>query len=169
VSSPVDGYRFEPNAEETMVDPVVNEGMSKLAEQAGETAAESGAEEADEASFSEVLDEKMESDQVDGPREAELERTEEASRVEGVDDLEAATGSEEMSRAKLGEFVEGISQNRDEMEQMLERSMNGETLDQKELLEMQALIYGYSQKVKLASKVVEKGTGGLKQMMQMRV
>ena len=152
-----------------MVDPVVNEGMSKLAEQTGQTASESGVEEADGASFSDVLDEAMPAEEVDGSQGAELERAEEVSRVEGVDDVEAATGSEEMSRSKLGEFVEGISEDRVEMEETLERSMSCETLDQTELLEMQALIYGYSQKVKLASKVVEKGTGGLKQMMQMRV
>lgn len=162
-----------------MVDPVSNEAVSKIAESQGaasdgraDSIGRSGA--ADESSFQEVLDEQQSSEEigaVDGSERAgggdEPSRVEEAELRE-LEDLQSSSGDEGRS-VKFKQFVEGISDDKQEIDRMLETGLGGGNLDQKELLEMQALIYSYSKKVELTSKVVEKGTGGLKQMMQMRV
>lgn len=163
-----------------MVDPVSNEGLSKIAEQAGvdDTSSSRGPDSgggAGDASFQDVLDGKTSengaeeaeaADRVDGPEQVDsVDRAE----MHEVDDVRDATGAGEGEQVKLGEFVERIADDKAELEGMLEQTMNGGNLDQQQLLEMQTLIYSYSQKVQLTSKVVDKATGGLKQMMNVQV
>jgi len=163
-----------------MVDPVSSEAVSKIAESQGAspTAGEAGevgdSASADGPSFQEVLDDKQAAEEAAAAEDAG--RAAGAEEPQGVDEVELdeledlrATDSGEERPVKFEKFVEGISGDKQEIDQMLEAGLGGGNLDQKELLEMQALIYSYSKKVELTSKVVEKGTGGLKQMMQMRV
>jgi len=162
-----------------MVDPVSNEAISKIAENGGAGSAGGPSsvgetKSADGSSFQEVLEEKQGAEEAGGIAEArrgaEAERPNRAEEVE-LEELDStrSSGVEGERSVKLEQFVESISENKQEIDQMLESGLGGGNLDQKELLEMQALIYSYSKKVELTSKVVEKGTGGLKQMMQMRV
>lgn len=74
----------------------------------------------------------------------------------------------EMSQ-KVDKFVEGVLGDEKRIEKMMARCGKGQTLEQGELLQLQGLIYGYAQKVDLASKVVDKATGGLKQVMNTQV
>ena len=159
-----------------MVDPVSNEGLSKIAEKSGAGEGASGSEA--EVSFQEVLDGKTDSGRPDEPSSVEgIEAAEPTGEVERVEmqqvdaagDVDSASAPVEGRRVKLESFMEGISEDKAEVNRLMERTIDGAEMDQKELLEMQALIYSYSQKVEIASKVVEKGTGGLKQMMNMRV
>ena len=71
--------------------------------------------------------------------------------------------------ARLDEFVRGVFEDESRIEEMMQRCVGGQTLGQGELLQLQSLIYGYAQKVELASKVVDKATGGLKQIMNTQV
>ena len=66
-------------------------------------------------------------------------------------------------------FVSGVLKDEAKIEKMMNRCAKGQTLDQGELLQMQGLIYSYGQKIDLASKVVDKATSGLKQVMQTQV
>lgn len=162
-----------------MVDPVSNEAVSKIAESqgasgAGEAETVGESESADGPSFQEVLDGKQGAEEAAAAEEAE--RASGAEGPEGVDEVGLeelddlrASSTDEGRPVKFEKFVDEISEDKQEIDRMLEAGLGGENLDQKELLEMQALIYSYSKKVELTSKVVEKGTGGLKQMMQMRV
>lgn len=70
---------------------------------------------------------------------------------------------------KVDKFVEGVLGDEKRIEKMMARCSKGQTLEQGELLQLQGLIYGYAQKVDLASKVVDKATGGLKQVMNTQV
>jgi transcription termination factor NusB len=154
-----------------MVDPVSSEGVKQAVEQAGAEGAgdkdvsESGPAPG-EASFDEVLENKSAADEPADVSEADRVENRE---IEGLEDVDSSTAPQEGDGSELREFVDGISDRKDDIDEMLERTMNGEELDQQELLEMQMLVYSYSQKVELASKTVEKATGGLKQMMQVQV
>lgn len=82
----------------------------------------------------------------------------------------AAQKVEQSSAAqKLDHFVEGVFKDQAKIEKMMRRCVRGKTLSQPELLRLQGLIYGYAQKVELASKIVDKATGGLKQVMNTQV
>jgi transcription termination factor NusB len=157
-----------------MVDPVSSEGAKQAVEQAGaEGAGEKDKPEpgqsAGEASFEEVLEDKSAADAPEAVSEADRADQIESRDIEEIEDVDSTTASQEGGDSELREFVDGISDRKSDIDEMLERTMNGEDLDQQELLEMQMLVYSYSQKVELASKTVEKATGGLKQMMQVQV
>ena len=70
---------------------------------------------------------------------------------------------------RLDRFVEDVLKDEKKIERLMKRSSKGIALDQAELIQLQGLIYGYAQKVDLASKVVDKSTGGLKQIMNTQV
>lgn len=162
-----------------MVDPVsgAGKGVSEIAKKQMEgSSGASGVGEAqkgDSPSFDEVMKQGADeaqgvegAGQVDQVQEAEKVQKQEFDKVDGV---ESGTSKVEGREVKLEEFLNEMSGDRQELDDMMERVMGGENMDQKELLEMQSLIYQYSQKVELTSKVVEKGTGGLKQMLNMQV
>lgn len=157
-----------------MVDPVSSEGAKQAVEQAGaEGAGEKDKPEpgqsAAEASFEEVFEDKSAAGAPEAVSEADRADQIESRDIEEIEDVDSTTASQEGADSELREFVDGISDRKSDIDEMLERTMNGEDLDQQELLEMQMLVYSYSQKVELASKTVEKATGGLKQMMQVQV
>ena len=159
-----------------MVDPVSNEAISQVAQQSDVDDTASGSAPSSPTSTGEVSFQ----DVLDGKRTS-TEKPERAASIDGatptddvervtlheVDDTRGPTGAGE--QVQLAGFVEEISEDRAEIERMLDQTMHGADLDQRELLEMQTLIYSYSQKVELASKAVDKATGGLKQMMNVQV
>ena len=71
--------------------------------------------------------------------------------------------------AQIDAFVEGVFHDEKKMNRLMDRVHRGQTLSQGQLLELQGVIYGYAQKVDIASKVVDKSTGGLKQVMNTQV
>ncbi|RAL24918.1 hypothetical protein DL240_01535 [Lujinxingia litoralis] len=81
--------------------------------------------------------------------------------------IEASAQIDETQR--LDAYIEGILGDEGRIHELLESSMRGDALGPQEMLEMQALIYSYSQKVELTTKVVEKATGGIKQVMNTQV
>lgn len=92
------------------------------------------------------------------------EETNAAQQVEAVD-----SGDKIDPAKKLDDLIKGVFDDQDRIEQMMGRCMDGADLSQTDLLKLQSTIYAYAQKVDLASKVVDKATGGLKQVMNTQV
>jgi hypothetical protein len=134
-----------------MVDPIAGAGQvsADIASNDATSGTKGGVSDDAAVTFDEVL----EAD-VDAGASETAEAVDAASPVEGN---------------RLTELVESMQADRASLEETMDRVMSGQDLDQKEMLEMQALVYQYSQRVELTSKVVEKATGGLKQMLNMQV
>lgn len=86
--------------------------------------------------------------------------------IESLDGVEAIEGVEEIS---TDDFIQRLMQEESEIQAMMERCMSGEELGTQDMLQMQALIYSYSQRVDLATKVVDKATSGVQQVMNTQV
>ncbi len=70
---------------------------------------------------------------------------------------------------RLEAHVTGLLDNEAEIDQLITRSVEGDHMSPRELLELQALVYGYTQRVEVATRVVDKSVGALKQLLQMQV
>mgnify|MGYP006291301499 CR=1 FL=1 len=99
----------------------------------------------------------------------EAEGGPDATSAAGPDGIDAVDEVSHTEGNRLSRVIESMQSERASLEQTMDRVMSGQDLDQAEMLEMQALVYQYSQRVELTSKVVEKATGGLKQMLNMQV
>jgi len=66
-------------------------------------------------------------------------------------------------------MLDRVSQAQRQMEQLLELARSGTSFSPAELLSLQAQVYRASQELDLAGKVVEKATGGVKQVLQTQV
>ncbi len=131
--------------------------VTQLQQAQGPSAAELAKPGKGGASFGEVLAQKQDqAQQVQGPQQVE--------QAKPVTPVEASP-----SAARIDKFVSGVLKDEAKIEKMMSRCAKGQTLDQGELLQMQGLIYSYGQKIDLASKVVDKATSGLKQVMQTQV
>ncbi len=65
--------------------------------------------------------------------------------------------------------LDRVSQAQQRMEQVLKLAESGKAFSPAELLALQANVYRASQELDLAGKVVEKATGGIKQVLQTQV
>ncbi len=140
-----------------MTDPISGE----MASQAVQNIAEVGEVEEAEPSknFADTMNAESDgADAVDGV-DPEFE-------VDAVDEVDAV---EAPSEIPTDDFIQGLLQEEDKIQAMMERCLNGEGLDQQEMLQMQAVIYSYSQRVDLTTKIVESATGGIKQVMNTQV
>lgn len=147
-----------------MTDPVSGAAASS-AQKVAENASTSGVEEAggdDGASFDDVMDQVQQADEAaqDNP---------EASAVDGVDEVDQVQQVDGPAKSRLDDFVNRINADQSEIEQMLEKGMGGGEMSQKDLLQVQALIYGHAQRVDLTTKVVSNATKGVKQVMNTQV
>lgn len=70
---------------------------------------------------------------------------------------------------KIDTFVDGIRKDEKAIDKMMARAQKGADFSNAELLQMQGVTYRYAQRVELATKVVEKVTGGLKQILNTQV
>ncbi len=99
-----------------------------------------------------------------------IQQAQGVDKTQQVDQAQDIKPADELNPSqKLDDFVKGCFGDQQKIEEMMNRCVNGESLDQQELLQLQGLIYGYGQKVELASKVVDKATGGMKQVMNTQV
>lgn len=88
------------------------------------------------------------------------------SRVEGT----KATAASEASRtATASKVLNQVTAAQARMEQVLKLAESGKAFSPAELLSLQAHVYRASQELDLAGKVVEKATGGVKQVLQTQV
>lgn len=88
------------------------------------------------------------------------------SRVDGT----KATAATEASRtASASKVLNQVTAAQARMEQVLKLAESGKAFSPAELLSLQAHVYRASQELDLAGKVVEKATGGVKQVLQTQV
>jgi hypothetical protein len=66
-------------------------------------------------------------------------------------------------------LIDDVSRAQSRMDQVLKLAESGRSFSPAELLSLQAQTYRASQEIDLAGKVVEKATGGLKQVLQTQV
>lgn len=83
--------------------------------------------------------------------------------------VEQVSKTEGPAETRLQEFLDGVRSDETRLDAMMNRSMSGKPMSQQDLLQMQALIYSYSQKVDMASKAVSNAAGGMKQLMNTQV
>ncbi len=104
---------------------------------------------------------------VKDPPRAEAKSVQQAQsgkcRVEGA---QAVDPKNQVTAAKVLDQV-NHAQNR--MEQILKMAESGKSFSPAELLSLQTHVYRASQELDLAGKVVEKATGGVKQVLQTQV
>jgi hypothetical protein len=145
-----------------MTDPISGAAASS-AQKLAENASTPGVEEStgqNGASFDDVMDKVQPGEQVDQPDTAAVDGVEPADQVQQV---------EGPAKARLDDFIGRINTDQAEIEAMLERGMGGGEMSQKDLLQVQALIYGHAQRVELTSKVVSNAAKGVKQVMNTQV
>jgi hypothetical protein len=70
------------------------------------------------------------------------------------------------AQVSAAQVVERVSQAQQRMEQILRAAESGRSFSPAELLSLQTHVYRASQELDLAGKVVEKATGGVKQVLQ---
>ena len=70
---------------------------------------------------------------------------------------------------RLDDGIRAIHRDEKRLNSAIHRAERGADFDNQELIRMQALAYRYSQRVELASKVVEQATSGVKQILNTQV
>jgi len=81
-----------------------------------------------------------------------------------------AAGAPQKVEAKAAaQVLERINTAQKQMDQILKLAQSGKSFTPAELLSLQAQVYSASQQLDLAGKVVEKATGGVKQVLQTQV
>lgn len=82
--------------------------------------------------------------------------------------VDASQGAEakQVSAAKV---IDSVAQAQHRMEEILKVAQSGKSFSPAELLSLQTHVYRASQELDLAGKVVEKATGGVKQVLQTQV
>lgn len=76
------------------------------------------------------------------------------------------SGAPPVTRAEAARVAERVLQAQQKLEKVLELAQSGKTFTSAELIALQAHVYGASQEIDLAGKVVEKATTGLKTLLQ---
>lgn len=83
--------------------------------------------------------------------------------------LEARGTTEVTAQRPAARALDQVSAAQTRMEKVLELAQSGKTFTPAELLALQTQMYRASQELDLAGKVVEKATGGVKQVLQTQV
>lgn len=95
-----------------------------------------------------------------------------SSKTQKPDDVSSTQVSQAQKTEKPGKvdtFVDSIRKDEKAIDKMMARAQRGADFSNAELLQMQGVTYRYAQRVDLATKVVEKVTGGLKQILNTQV
>jgi hypothetical protein len=139
------------------MDPISGQIASQMAEQASQVSEHQSAgqgESAKSTSFQEVLSDVQ---------------TREAEKASPVAEVEPAAQAEGPAATRLRDFLDQLRTDETRLDRMMSKSMSGAEMSPQDLLQMQALIYSYSQKVEIVSKAVSSASSGMKQMMNTQV
>lgn len=74
----------------------------------------------------------------------------------------AASAGGPLLPSEAPRFLESLSKRREEIDNMIQRSLRGQTLSPQQLLVWQARVYDYSQRMELFSRVVDKTVSAVK-------
>ncbi len=80
-----------------------------------------------------------------------------------------AAAPQRVEAKAAAQVLDRISAAQKQMDQVLKLAQSGKSFTPAELLSLQAQVYSASQQLDLAGKVVEKATGGVKQVLQTQV
>jgi hypothetical protein len=83
--------------------------------------------------------------------------------------VDGATKAEPHKQVTAAGVLDQVNQAQNRMEQILKLAESGKSFSPAELLSLQTHVYRASQELDLAGKVVEKATGGVKQVLQTQV
>jgi hypothetical protein len=83
-----------------------------------------------------------------------------------VESVKQAEPAKQVTAAKV---LDQVNQAQNRMEQILKMADSGKSFSPAELLSLQTHVYRASQELDLAGKVIEKATGGVKQVLQTQV
>lgn len=83
--------------------------------------------------------------------------------------VEGAKHTEPTKQVTATKVLDQVGQAQNRMEQILKLAESGKSFSPAELLSLQTHVYRASQELDLAGKVVEKATGGVKQVLQTQV
>ncbi len=83
--------------------------------------------------------------------------------------VEGTTRTEPSKQVTATKVLDQVNQAQNRMEQILKMAESGKSFSPAELLSLQTHVYRASQELDLAGKVVEKATGGVKQVLQTQV
>ena len=144
-----------------MTDPISGKIASQMTQQAnevgGDKASVSKGDSSQKASFKDVMA-NVQNQEVDGAKQAGA-----------VDVVQKTEKTEGPAETRLQDFMDGLRTDESKLEKMMDKSLSGADMSNQELLEMQSLIYAYSQKIEMASKAVSNATSGMKQIMNTQV
>ncbi len=90
-------------------------------------------------------------------------------KAEAVSQAKAAGGVEGAKAATAAKVLDQVTAAQKRMDHVLKLAESGKAFSPAELLTLQAHVYRASQELDLAGKVVEKATGGVKQVLQTQV
>jgi len=100
----------------------------------------------------------------------EESRGAEPNRIEsGVIDKSRQVRSPLDSGRVLSDIFKNLETGQKKMDDILKISMSGVKLSQEELLALQVRVYKFTREVELISKLVEKGTSGMKQVVNTQI
>lgn len=83
--------------------------------------------------------------------------------------VDAANKADPSKQVTATKVLDQVNQAQNRMEQILKLAESGKSFSPAELLSLQTHVYRASQELDLAGKVVEKATGGVKQVLQTQV
>lgn len=94
-----------------------------------------------------------------------------SNKVGGIEnsDLSGIKNGAMTSENLVKEIIQNLDAGHKRIEGILKLSMRGLRLSQQELLTLQMRVYKFTQEVELISKIVEKGTSGVKQMVNTQI
>ncbi len=103
---------------------------------------------------------------------ARTQKTQSPQKVNPTNKAQAMRMNKVSTDTKTGgltRLMEGMTNRKKDLDQLIKQALKGKTFNQKELLVLQYKVSTFSMEMDLTSKVVEKSTGGLKQAMNTQV
>ncbi len=149
-----------------MTDPVSGQAASQAVEAMQQSGALEGPEQVDSAAnFADAMNSAADG----GAEAAEVDGVDQIDQIDQIDGVDQIDQVDQVNEIPTDDFIQRLLSEESEIQKMMDKCLSGADLGQEEMLQMQAVIYSYSQRVELTSKVVDNATGGIKQVMNTQV